>query len=167
MSFITSKRLVLKDFALEPEEKHLLHGLELTIQSLAENLTLVTSKRPLSEHFQQILEEQLAKYNLENKEKIIEAIISLNLDVGCAIIRNAVVKEALNEASHDPEILQAVEKRKIARDKGVPHYDANSVPIWSSLPDALRPNPKGLSKDELKIYEGFINGNLKKSNEDH
>ena len=164
---ITSKRLVLKDFATEPDEKNLLHGLELTIQSLAENLTLVTSKRPLAENFQQALEEQLNKYNIDNKDKIIETIIASNLDVGCAIIRNAVVREALGEAGHDPEILQAIEKRKISREKGIPVYDGTSFQIWTNLPDLLKPNLRGLSREELKIYEGFINGGAKRPSEDN
>lgn len=113
------------------------------------------------------LEEQLHKYHLDNKEKIIEAIIANNLDIGCMVIRNAVVREALTEASHDPEILQALERRKLAREKGTPLYDGSSAQIWSSLPDALKPNLRGLSKEELKIYEGFGSGNLKKMNEDN
>ena len=148
---------------MEPDEKNLLHGLELTIQSLAENITLVASQRPLTEYFQQSLEESLSKYTIENKEKIIEAIIASNLDLGCAVIRNAVVKEALGEAIHDQEVMQAIEKRRLAKEKGASHYDENAVQIWSTLPEVLKPNPRGLTKEEMKIYEGFRNGSSKKS----
>lgn len=148
---------------MEPDEKNLVHGLELTIQSLAENITLVASQRPLTEYFQQSLEESLSKYTFENKEKIIEATITNNLDLGCAVIRNAVVKEALGEAIHDQEVMQAIEKRKLAKEKGASHYDENSAQIWSTLPEVLKPNPRGLTKEEMKIYEGFRNGSSKKS----
>ncbi len=147
--------MVLKDFALEPDEKLLIRGLELTIQSLADNLTFVTKKRPLAENLQQTLNEMLEKYHFDNKEKVIENILANNLEIGCGLIRNAVVMEALGEASNDSEIIQAIEKRKLAREKGMSLFDGTTAQIWISLPDLLKPNPKGLSKEELKIYENF------------
>jgi len=153
----TSKRLVLKDFAFEQDEKNLVHGLELTIQSLAESLTLVTSRRPLTEHFQQSLEQLLSEYEIPNKQSLIETLVTNNLDIGGTIIRNEVVRGALYDASNDQEILQAIEKRKNARLKGTPIYDEPLVHIWNSLPDPIKPNPQGLTREELKIYEEFRN----------
>ena len=157
IALITTKELVLKDFALEPDEKKLIRGATLIVQNLAGNLALVTCREPLKIAFQQTLKAILDQVGLEEKTKedIIHAASVENLDLGCALIKKAVIEKALEEVSQDPVILEAMEKRKLANAKGVPFYDENIIKIYQSLPMALRPTLGGLTRDQMGIYEEF------------
>ena len=47
IALITTRELALKDFAYEPNEKTLLRGTNLMVQSLSGSLALVTCREPL------------------------------------------------------------------------------------------------------------------------
>lgn len=157
IALITTKELVLKDFAVEPDEKKLMRGAHLVVQNLAGNLALVTCREPLKMAFQQNLTMVLEEVDIEKKTKqdIIHSTNVDNLDLGCALIKKAVIEKALEEVSQDPVILEAIEKRKLANAKGVPFYDENVIKIYQSLPMALRPTLGGLTRDQMGIYEEF------------
>jgi len=157
IALITAKELVLKDFALEPDENKLLRGANLIVQNLAGNLALVTCREPLKMAFQQNLKSSFDQVELDERarEEIIHATSVDNLDLGCALIKKAVIEKAIDEVSQDPVIVEAIEKRRVAAQKGVPFYDENIVKIYASLPAALRPSSGGLSRDQMAIYEEF------------
>ena len=157
IALITAKELVLKDFALEPDENKLLRGANLIVQNLAGNLALVTCREPLKMAFQQNLKTSFDQVELDEraKEEIIHTTSVDNLDLGCALIKKAVIEKAIDEVSQDPVIVEAIEKRRVAAQKGVPFYDENIVKIYASLPAALRPSSGGLSRDQMAIYEEF------------
>ena len=56
---VTTKQILLKDFATEPNEQHLRNGAHLMISNLAGSLALVTCKEPLrvsiSNHLRSLL----------------------------------------------------------------------------------------------------------------
>jgi len=157
IALITAKELVLKDFALEPDENKLLRGANLIVQNLAGNLALVTCREPLKMAFQQNLKSSFDQVELDEraKEEIIHATSVDNLDLGCALIKKAVIEKAIDEVSQDSVIVEAIEKRRVAAQKGIPFYDENIVKIYASLPAALRPSSGGLSRDQMAIYEEF------------
>jgi CCR4-NOT transcription complex subunit 1 len=165
IALITTKELVLKDFALEPDEKKLIRGATLIVQNLAGNLALVTCREPLKIAFQQTLKAILDQVALEEKtkEEVIHTTSVDNLDLGCALIKKAVIEKALEDVNQDPVLVDAIEKRRMARENGIPYYDETVIKIYESLPVPLRPTLGGLSKDQMRIYEEF--GKLAKSQE--
>ncbi len=62
-----TKELVLKYFALEPDEKKLIKGATLIVKNLAGNLALVTCREPLKIAFQQTLKTILDQVGIEEK----------------------------------------------------------------------------------------------------
>ena len=143
IALITTKELVLKDFAMEPDEKKLLRGANLIIQNLAGNLALVTCREPLKMAFQKNLKLVLEQIDVEEKikEEIIHSTSIENLDLGCALIKKAVIEKALDEVSQDPVISEALDKRRMSNVKGIPFYDENVIKICQILPPSTSDRP--------------------------
>ncbi len=154
---ITTREIVLKDFALEPDEKKLNKGVNLFIQNLAGSLALVISRDPLKTSFQGLLKTLLEKVMIDEntKENIIQKVSMDNLDLGCALIKKAVVEKALDDVNKDPILIEAIERRKIMREKTGPFYDEACLRMAQQLPEPLRPTLGGLTRDQLKIYDDF------------
>eukprot|EP00331_Platyophrya_macrostoma_P013910 CAMPEP_0176423326 /NCGR_PEP_ID=MMETSP0127-20121128/10218_1 /TAXON_ID=938130 /ORGANISM="Platyophrya macrostoma, Strain WH" /LENGTH=191 /DNA_ID=CAMNT_0017804257 /DNA_START=103 /DNA_END=675 /DNA_ORIENTATION=+ len=102
IAMLTAKEIVLKDFALEPNEAKFLQGTNLIVQNLAGGLATVTTREPLKVNFTTCLKQSLEAYNLD----------------GCSIIKKNVVEKAIEEVMQDPVILDAVEKRREAAGRG-------------------------------------------------
>ena len=135
------------------------------MQNLAGNLALVTCREPLKIAFQQTLKTILDQVGLDEKSKedIIHTTSVDNLDLGCALIKKAVIEKALEDVNQDPILIEAIEKRRIFRETGMPYYDETVFKVYESLPPSLKPAMGGLSKDQMRIYEEF--GKITKSQE--
>jgi CCR4-NOT transcription complex subunit 1 len=48
-----------------------------------------------------------------------------NLDLGCALIKKAVIEKALEDVNQDRQIIEELEKRKTYREKNIPFRDDN------------------------------------------
>ena len=158
IALITTRQLALKDFSLEPDERKILRGTHLIVQNLSGSLALVTCREPLRVALCQYLKEYLTEQTSLDEESIdkIVQITSLdNLDLGCALIKKAVIEKALEDVNNDQIILDILKKRRIPREKGENYFDENYVRMTQFLPEALRPSVRGLTDDQLKIYEDF------------
>jgi len=68
------------------------------------------------------------------------------------------MEKALEDVNQDTIILEALEKRKLSREKGEKYVDdAYLQQIEKMLPIPLRPQPGGLTNEEQQIYEDFGN----------
>lgn len=153
---LTAKEIVLKDFALEPSEAKLLQGMNVIVQNLAGGLAIITTRDPLRTTFATYLKQALESFNLEEsvKEEIINSTANDNLNLGCSIIKKTVIDRAIEDVMQDPLILDAVEKRREAAGRiGTAFCDENMLRNIAGLPDVLKPNPRGLTMDQLKVYE--------------
>lgn len=157
IALITTKELVLKDFALEPDEMKLIKGANLIIQNLAGNLALITTREPLKSSFVQNLRAILENSSLDSEERdnLIQAVGMDVIDLGCALIKKTVINKAIDDVNNDPFIIEAVEKRKAFREKGMTYYDETVFKTTQQLPEPLRPTLGGLTRDQIKIYEEF------------
>ena len=158
IALITTRQLALKDFSLEPDERKILRGTHLIVQNLSGSLALVTCREPLRVALCQYLKEYLtAQTSLDEEsiDKIVQITSLDNLDLGCALIKKAVIEKALEDVNNDQIILDILKKRRIAREKGENYYDENYVRMTQFLPEALRPSIRGLTEEQLKIYEDF------------
>mmetsp|Transcript_35 Transcript_35/g.39 ORF Transcript_35/g.39 Transcript_35/m.39 type:complete len:132 (-) Transcript_35:652-1047(-) len=103
IALITTKELVTMDFALEPDENKYLKGSILMIQNLAGNLALVTSREPLKVSFEQVMKSFFDQLNMDPnmKQDMMQTVTADNLDLGCALIKKAVVEKAVEEVRQD------------------------------------------------------------------
>lgn len=162
---ITTRLLVLKDFALEPDPEKLKQASVSTARSLAGMLAQITCKDILKYQFAKSLKDlvlqtndpNLNKLTDENKKELIETIIKENSDIGCNKIIAEVQKEALNNISKDDSILEAIQKRERFRIDGTDFRDLSNSANFSKLPNLLKPSDDGLTDIEFQVYKDFEN----------
>eukprot|EP00742_Colponemidia_sp_Colp-10_P004133 GILJ01004411.1.p1 GENE.GILJ01004411.1~~GILJ01004411.1.p1 ORF type:complete len:2283 (+),score=370.59 GILJ01004411.1:173-7021(+) len=156
---ITTRELVLKDFALEGDENRLRKAAHLMVQNLAGSLSLVTCKEPLRVSLSNNLRTLLQQTTSDAAaiEQVVQYASTENLDLGCALIEKAVTEKAMRDV--DESIANAVKARIKHREQtGQPYYDMtifNNGRYPSNLPDSLRPKPGVLGPQQLRVYEDF------------
>ena len=98
IALVTTKQLALKDFMFEPDHQKLEKGTHYIVQNLSGSLALVTCREPLKMSLSTFLKKKLEEYTFlseSEKEQIVTAAARDNLDLGCALIKKAVVEKAL------------------------------------------------------------------------
>eukprot|EP00826_Nyctotherus_ovalis_P002427 TRINITY_DN10486_c0_g2_i7.p1 TRINITY_DN10486_c0_g2~~TRINITY_DN10486_c0_g2_i7.p1 ORF type:complete len:751 (-),score=276.66 TRINITY_DN10486_c0_g2_i7:17-2269(-) len=149
IALITTREIVLKDFALDPNGSKLLEAANQMVQCLAGSLAMVTCREPLRMNMNNQLKEVLKKYEIPQKEleQIMKAISNENLDIGSTYIQKSVISKARQRVSEDAAIREALEKRAV---KGQAALGYNTP---KQLPESLRPKKEGLSNAELEVYK--------------
>ena len=140
IALITTRELVLKDFALESSESKLSEATDQMVQSLAGSLAMVTCKEPLRMSMQTRLKEKISSLtNIDPPptkaiDQIISSICKENLDVGSAHIQNSVILKAQQKVSEDQAIKEAIE-RKMRRQPSQNAYLATfeQLPVYCYL----------------------------------
>ncbi|KAJ0245364.1 Transcription regulator [Hirschfeldia incana] len=155
----TTKELVLKDYALEPDETRIYNAAHLMVASLAGSLAHVTCKEPLRTSISGHLRNSLLGMNIKNEalEQIVQLVTNDNLDLGCAAIEQAATKKAIQTI--DADISQQLLLRKKHRDgAGSSIFDPNmlSQNSVSFIPESIRPKPGHLSMSQQRVYEDFV-----------
>ncbi|KAJ0235619.1 Transcription regulator [Hirschfeldia incana] len=149
----TTKELVLKDYALEPDETRIYSAAHLMVASLAGSLAHVTCKEPLRTSISGHLRNSLQALNIEVEalEQIVQLVTNDNLDLGCAAIEQAATEKAVQTI--DADIAQQMLLRRKPRDGTGSSLSQNSV---SFIPESLRPKPGQLSLSQERVYEDFV-----------
>lgn len=79
-----------------------------------------------------------------------------NLELGCRLIKKEVIEKALKKVREDPQINQAVERRKRAAEQGKRLFkDEAFAASFRGLPEPLRPDANGLSAAQFQVYADF------------
>mmetsp|Transcript_3255 Transcript_3255/g.6046 ORF Transcript_3255/g.6046 Transcript_3255/m.6046 type:complete len:2350 (+) Transcript_3255:179-7228(+) len=162
---ITSRELILKDFAMEPDEKKMRKAAHLMVSNLAGALALVTCKEPLrvsiGNHLRSLLSQTSAREEQPNLlEQVVQICSSENLELGCMLIEKAATEKAMRDI--DDQIEHALTVRIESREQhNTPYFDVSVFQTGNkypkALPDHLRPspNPNGLAQHQLLVYEAF------------
>ncbi|XP_019058124.1 PREDICTED: CCR4-NOT transcription complex subunit 1 isoform X2 [Tarenaya hassleriana] len=155
----TTKELVLKDYALEPDETRIYNAAHLMVASLAGSLAHVTCKEPLRSSISNHLLSSLQGVNITSEvlEQIVQLVTNDNLDLGCAAIEQAATEKAIQTI--DGDIAQQLLLRRKHRDGvGSSFFDPNmlSQNSVSVIPESLRPKPGHLSLSQQRVYEDFV-----------
>lgn len=157
IAITTSKLLVIKDFASEPNETQLRNGAHLMVSNLAGSLALVTCKEPLRISIGNHLRTLLAQANLDQStlDQIVQVCANDNLELGCILIEKASTEKAIRDI--DETVTSATQARKKAREAGQIFYDPSllSTKVFNDLPDILKPKQGGLSASQYLVYESF------------
>ncbi|GJD10455.1 CCR4-NOT transcription complex subunit 1 [Galdieria sulphuraria] len=153
---ITSRELVLKDFALDKSAEHLRQAAYKMGQSLASCLALVTSKEPLrvslSSHLRNLLVQAVGENELI--EQTVQTFCNDNINVGCFIIEKAASERLLREVDDNTVIREAIAFRnKNPSDEDL--LDSLQTNFVLNLPSFLYPRPGEMSSEFFSVYEDF------------
>lgn len=158
---IATKELIVKDFALEPNEDRMRKAAHLMIQNLAGNLAAVSSREPLRISMMSQLRNLLLQNGFTEQsvpEEVVYTIVGDNLDLACSMMEKAAAEKAVSDI--DEILAGGYNLRRKHREQRIsqPFYDvsiyaASRYP--SSLPELLRLKPGGLSINQLRLYEDF------------
>ncbi|XP_047937913.1 CCR4-NOT transcription complex subunit 1 isoform X1 [Salvia hispanica] len=154
----TTKELVLKDYAMEPDETLTRNAAHLMVARLAGSLAHVTCKEPLRGSISTQLRNSLQGFNISTdlSEQAVQLVTNDNLDLGCVLIEQAATDKAVQ--SIDGDIAQQLSIRRKHRESvGASFFDASlyAPGQMSILPEALRPKPGQLSHSQQRVYEDF------------
>ncbi|KAI8346449.1 CCR4-Not complex component, Not1-domain-containing protein [Mortierella sp. GBAus27b] len=157
---ISARELIIKDFAMEPNEEKMRKAAHLMVQNLAGSLALVTCKEPLRVSMANIIRTLFLQNGFTDQnmpEQSILMTVNDNLDLACSVIEKAAMEKAIPEI--EESLANAFNARKKHRERtGQPYYDMatyQSSRYPASLPEPLRIKPTGLSPQQLRVYEDF------------
>ncbi|KAK0228205.1 Not1-domain-containing protein [Armillaria fumosa] len=157
---ISTRELVVKDFASESNEDKLRKAAHLMGQKLAGSLALVTCKEPLKSNLAAHLRAYLAEHGFQEfaqQDAVILILVQDNLDTACSAIEKAAMERAVTDV--DDAFATAYDARHRHRelrngqsfwDPAVPHTNFSN-----SLPDPLRVRPTGIQAAQVSVYEDF------------
>ncbi|CAI9769351.1 unnamed protein product [Fraxinus pennsylvanica] len=154
----TTKELVLKDYAMEPDETLIRNAAHLMVARLAGSLAHVTCKEPLRGSISSQLRSTLQGSSISSELlEAVQIVTNDNLDLGCALIEQAATEKAIQTI--DGEIAQQLSiRRKHREGVGPTLFDANlyTQGHMGVLPELLRPKPGRLSHSQQRVYEDFV-----------
>ncbi|RKP25851.1 CCR4-Not complex component, Not1-domain-containing protein, partial [Syncephalis pseudoplumigaleata] len=157
---ISTRELVMKDFALEPNEEKMRRAAHAMVRSLAGNLALVTCKEPLRvnivNHVRTLLL-QNGYHEANLPEDLISATVDDNIELACSVVERTAAEKAIPEID-DILATSFANRRKHRERMGQPYYDMTTYSAsryQANLPDALRLKPSGLSASQLHVYDEF------------
>mmetsp|Transcript_379 Transcript_379/g.406 ORF Transcript_379/g.406 Transcript_379/m.406 type:complete len:1182 (-) Transcript_379:24-3569(-) len=160
IALITTKELVLKDFAFEKDANKLQQASVWVVKSLAGSLAQVTSREPFRVHVVNFLAEILrtsTTLNNQTLKQIVEQAALDNLELGCGLIAKIVIEKAVSDVGQEETLKDAFQMRRISGDK---FYDENAAARSRAvqfLPDNLKPKLSGLTKEQFQVYHDFVN----------
>ena len=166
---ITSKELVVKDFAMEGDETKMRKAAQLMVSNLAGSLALVTCKEPLrgsvATNLRNLLNAAISSAGIKlgaDGEQLIEQVVQVcsadNLELGCMLIEKAATEKALRDIDEALSVPLST-RRKHREQTGQPFYDMSIFANGrypNALPEPLRPKPGGLQPQQLMVYEAFV-----------
>lgn len=114
---LSTRELIVKDFAMEGDETKMQAAAHLMAQNLAGNLSLVTCKEPLRisvvSHFRHVLHQSgLSEQSVP--EQTVYSAVNENLDVACKVIEKIAMQRAIIEV--DDQLLEGFVSRRKHRE---------------------------------------------------
>ncbi|KAJ7093160.1 Not1-domain-containing protein [Mycena epipterygia] len=162
---ISTRELVTKDFATEPNEEKLRKAGHLMAQKLAGSLALVTCKEPLKSNMATHLRQFLAENGFNEArsfyymvpEPVILLLVQDNLDIACTAIEKAAMERAVSDVDEGFNTSFEARRRHREARNGQSFWDPTAAPssFAAALPDPLRVKPNGLQPHQAGVYEDF------------
>ncbi|KAG5519775.1 hypothetical protein PMAC_000048 [Pneumocystis sp. 'macacae'] len=155
---ISTKELITKDFATDPNEEKMKNAAHIMVQNLASSLALVTCREALRISITANLRNILLQNGINNQqfpEQAAMLIVSDNLDLACSIIGKTAMERAIPEINENLSVAIMNRKRHKESRSRQPFIDPSVQRVPLSLPDPLRLKPHGLTAQQFAIYEEF------------
>jgi CCR4-NOT transcription complex subunit 1 len=151
---ITTKELVVKDFALEPNEQKMRKAAQLMVANLAGSLAVVTCKEPLrlsmANHLRTMLQQAPGVEPIA-LEHAVQTCSTDNLELGCMLIEKAATEAAIRDM--DESLAGPLAERRAAAAQGQTENTGKRYP--AALPEMLRPSRQGLTPQQITVYDAF------------
>ncbi|KAI9257630.1 CCR4-Not complex component, Not1-domain-containing protein [Sporodiniella umbellata] len=158
---VSTRELILKDFATESDENKMRKAAHMMARSLAGSLAMVTCKEPLRGSMTNHMISIFVNNGLNETAAEHAASITAtdNLELICAVIEKTAMEKVIAEV--DEILMSAYANRKKHREqqRGSPYFDMDVFSLSrypASLPEPLRPKPNGLHANQLRVYEDFL-----------
>ncbi|OBZ85129.1 CCR4-NOT transcription complex subunit 1, partial [Choanephora cucurbitarum] len=162
---VSTKEMILKDFATEPDEIRLRRAAHAMVQPLACSLTVVSAKEPLCSGIISIISSNLIQQGLPEllAEEIATTIANENTELLCMFIDQIAKTKALEDVdralapAYASRIAYRKQQQQMQGGGMQPFFDTlslNGAPHQIQLPDILRPM-HGVSPDQFRLYESF------------
>eukprot|EP00644_Phytophthora_capsici_P002068 jgi/Phyca11/129462/e_gw1.84.2.1 len=165
---ITTREVVLKDFATECDDTKMRKAAHLMVASMSGSLALITAKEPLRNaigtHLRALLPTSAG--DPQQLEHVIQVCSNENTDLGCMLIEKASSEKAMRDidealagayASRRRYQQQQAQAGKAPGEDGV-HFFEGSAPSgqWpAALPEVFKPKSGGVPPMQLVVYEAF------------
>ncbi|ODV85108.1 hypothetical protein CANARDRAFT_199241 [[Candida] arabinofermentans NRRL YB-2248] len=159
VALITTKSLILKDFALEVDELKLRKAYINTVRHLSESLTHASCRDLLRDNIQLNLHQYLQSLNQSVDTAILDDLpraINDNLDLACSIIQKAAMEKSVQDL--DELMLPSIALRRQFRESRPDQTfcDTQYASRYAmSLPEPLGIKPGGVSQKQFSIYDEF------------
>jgi len=156
---ITTRELLLKDFAMETDEAKVRRAAHLMVQHLAGSLALVTCKEPLRVSMCNQLRTYLQRQQAGDQQAIEQAVqvtAADNLEFGCWLIEKSAIERAMRDI--DTALDNAINLRRKQGPAAFesPIFGARPQPAFmKQLPESLMPKASGLGPSQLRVYDDF------------
>ncbi|BAF10575.2 Os03g0102300 [Oryza sativa Japonica Group] len=143
-----TKKLILKDYALESDNNTIKSSVHSIARTIAGNLAYANCKEPLCVALTDHLQSQIQTLTSNNKtiKQLIDVLINDNLDLGCRIIKSVAMCKAIEMI--DEEITESFPLQKKQREAaGSAYCDAftHAQGRFAHEPEALHPKHEHLS----------------------
>ena len=163
ITLITTRTMILKDFALDPDPERMKLAAKYTSKSLSGMLAQITCKEPFKQHLSKNLKDQIysstepsiTMLSEEEKRNLIDIIRNENIEIGWNKVRLDIQREAIIGISKENSILEAIKQREAALSTGKLFRDYSNMENFNKLPDLLKPSENGLTEDEFQLYTDF------------
>lgn len=162
IAVITTKELVSKDFATEPDDQKMRRAAHLMVQNMAGSLALVTCKEPLrvsmANHLRSlfgITNEQSNNPLLPLVEHATSVLCADNLDLACAVIEKAATDRAVrdvDDALASSLALRRKYKERVSTSGSFMDMSHMAARFAMAIPDLLRPKAGMISLLFLFVY---------------
>jgi CCR4-NOT transcription complex subunit 1 len=152
---IAAGQLVVKDFAMEPDENKFRNAAHQVVKHLSGCLAMVTCREPLRMSMSNHVRTIFRNYQDSIPEGVILMFVNDNLDIVCRVIEEAAEKHSIDEI--ESQIREAVSMRQV-------HSNGNadrafnwppSSTYSTIIPEPYKLSPPGLRPEQLAIYQNF------------
>ena len=155
---ITTKELIVKDFAMESNEQKMRKAAQSMVGNLAGSLAVVTCKEPLrismSNNLRTLLQQQPG-LDSAALEQAVQTCSAENLELGCMLIEKASTEAAARDIEEALSAPLAERRKAAAQGKAYTDEKFAGSRYPAALPEMLRPTRQGLGPQQLMVYEAF------------
>lgn len=154
---LATRELVLKDFALEPDENKLRLASQNLVRVMAGSISLVTCKDPLRDSLVANLRSIVAANGYAEHALQEQIIVAVNehLDELCLVVEKAAIDRAASDIEDALRQAYFVRQQHMESNSGRPFIDQLSSSYSLQLPDPFRLVPGGVTPQQMSIYENF------------
>ncbi|ETV91054.1 hypothetical protein H310_14294 [Aphanomyces invadans] len=151
---ITTREIILKDFATEGEDAKMRKAAHVMVSSLAGSLALITAKEPLRNSIASHLRALLPTSEPHQVDHVVTVCSSENTDLGCMLIEKASSEKAMRDIDEALAPAYAA-RRRGSRDLVHPQVFEGSMSPPATLPPIFQPSANGILPLQWMVYDAF------------